>query len=146
MSTRALFLSILWQWNITKIRGRHVRLGNIGASAHTMAAFSGIFESHKPHQSGDTCGILPAHRHSHRNGRQRWHILHHCFVCCRPGSRRGDTERVVARWQRLVAFMKALDLLYQAMCSVLLQCVCVAIEMAQDGGTFVRRRHLFWLL
>ena len=40
------------------------------------------------------------------------HVAHRC-VDCVPGGRRGDTERVVARWRSLVAFMKALDLLHQ---------------------------------
>jgi hypothetical protein len=37
------------------------------------------------------------------------HVAHRC-VDCVPGGRRGDTERVVARWRSLVAFMKALDI------------------------------------
>ena len=40
------------------------------------------------------------------------HFAHPC-VDCRPGGRRGNTERVVARWQSLVAFMKALDHLHR---------------------------------
>ena len=47
-----------------------------------------------------------------QNGQLSGHILHYHFVCCRPGGRRGNTELVVARWQRLVAFMRALDLLH----------------------------------
>jgi hypothetical protein len=30
-------------------------------------------------------------------------FFHRCFVCCCPGGRWGDTEQVVARWQRPVA-------------------------------------------
>jgi hypothetical protein len=70
----------------------------------------------------------------------------HCCVDCVPGGRRGDTERVVARWQSLVAFMKALDLLNREMRSVFHRRIAIAIEMARDGGAFVRRRHLFQLL
>ena len=33
-----------------------------------MAEFSGFFESQKPPQLGDTCGILLAHRDGHQNG------------------------------------------------------------------------------
>jgi hypothetical protein len=44
--------------------------------------------------------------------------------------------QVVARWRRLVAFMKALDLLHRAMCAVLHHRTAMAIEMACDGGTF----------
>jgi hypothetical protein len=39
-------------------------------------------------------------------------------------------ERVVAQWQRLVAFMKALDHLHQAMHAVLHHRTAMAIEMA----------------
>ena len=46
------------------------------------------------------------------------HFAHRC-VDCRPGGRRGDTERVEVRWQSLVAFMKALDHLHQSMRSIL---------------------------
>ena len=56
-----------------KIRGRHVRLGNIGMSARPMAAFSGFYEIHKPSPLGDMRGIVPVHRHRHRhqNGQQK---------------------------------------------------------------------------
>ena len=59
----------------------------------------------------------------------RGHFAHRC-VDCRPGGRRGDTERVVARWQRLVAFMKALDHLHQAMHAVSHHRAPMAVEMA----------------
>jgi hypothetical protein len=52
-------------------------------------------------------------------------------------------EQVVAQWRRPVASGEALDMLNQAMRSVLLQCVRMAIEMARDGGTFVPRRCIF---
>ena len=95
-----------------------------------MVAFSGFYESHEPPPWGDVSGIVPPHRHGHRNDQQRGgHFAHHC-VDCRPGGRRGDTERVVARWQSLVAFMKALDHLHQAMRSVSHRRTAMAIEMA----------------
>ena len=37
----------------------------IGVSACPMAVFSGFFESHEPPPSGDSHGILPAHRDGH---------------------------------------------------------------------------------
>ena len=93
-------------------------IGNIGASARPMVALSGFYESHEPPPSGDARGIVLPHRHGHRNGQQRGgHVAHRC-VDCVPGGRRGNTEQVVARWQSLVAFMKALDLLHWAMCSL----------------------------
>ena len=73
------------------------------------------------------------------------HVAHRC-VDCVPGGRRGDTEQVVARWQSLVAFMKALDLLHRAMRSVSHRRTAMAIEIARNGGAFVRRRRLFQLL
>ena len=65
------------------------------------------------------------------------HFAHRC-VDCRPGGRRGNTEQVVTRWQSLVAFMKALDLLHRAMRSVFHWRTAMAIEMTRDGGAFVR--------
>ncbi len=111
-----------------------------------MAVFSGFYESHGPTSLGNARGIVPAHRHGHHNGQQSGHILHRCFVLCRPGGRRGNTEQVVARWRRLVAFMKALNLLYQAMLAVFHRCTAMAIKMASDRGTFVRCRRLFCLI
>jgi hypothetical protein len=72
------------------------------------------------------------------------HVAHRS-VDCVPGGRRGDTERVVARWRSLVAFMKALDLLHRYMRSLWHRRTAMAIEMTRDGGAFVRRRRLFRL-
>jgi len=110
-----------------------------------MAAFSGFYESHEPPPSGDARGIVPPHRHGHRNSQQSWFILHRRTFCCRPGGRRGNTERLVARWRRLVASIKALDLLHRLMRAVSHHRTAMAIEIASDGGAFVRRRHLFRL-
>ena len=73
-------------------------------------------------------------------------LYHRCSVYRRPGGRRGNTEQVVTQWRCLVAFMKALDLLHQAMLTVLHRRTSMAIEMARGGGAFVRRRCLFRLL
>jgi sugar phosphate isomerase/epimerase len=73
------------------------------------------------------------------------HVAHHC-VDCVPGGHRGDKERVVARWRSLVAFMKALDHLNREMRSVFHRRIAMAIEMARDGGAFVRCCRLFRLL
>ena len=74
-------------------------------------------------------------------------MLHCHFVCCCPGGggRRGDTERV-AQWLRLVAFMKALDLLHQAMLAVSHRRSAMAIKLASNGGPFVRCGRLFHLI
>ncbi len=61
-----------------------------------------------------------------------------CLFACCPGGRWGNTEQVVARWRLPGASSEALDLLHQAMPRSLLQRVCMAIEMACNGGTFVR--------
>jgi hypothetical protein len=80
-----------------------------------MVAFSDFYDSHEPSPLGDARGIVPPHCDGHRNGQESGNILHLRFVCCRPGGRRGDTERVVARWRHLVAFMKAVVMLHGAM-------------------------------
>ncbi len=108
-----------------------------------MAAFSGFYESHKPLPSGHVRGIVLAHRDGHQNSQQSGFILHRRTVCCRPGSRRGNTERVVAQWRHLVASIKALDLLHWEMHAVLHHHTAMAIEIDSDGGAFVRRCHLF---
>jgi hypothetical protein len=76
---------------------------------------------------------------------QSGHISHLRFVCCRLGGRRGDTERVVARWRHLVAYMKALDLVHPLMNAILHRRTAMAIEMACDGGAFVHCHRLFCL-
>ncbi len=43
---------------------------------------------------------------------------------------------ILARWRRLVASNKALDILYQAMCAVLYQRTAAAIKMDSLSGTF----------
>jgi hypothetical protein len=70
------------------------------------------------------------------------HVAYRC-VDCVLGGRRGDTKRVVARWRSLVAFIKGLDLLNWEMCSVLHRRTAMAIEMAHDGGSFVRHRRCY---
>jgi len=80
----------------------------IGASARPIEAFIGFYESHEPPPSVNVCGTVPPHCDDNQNRHQSWYILHLHFVCCCPGGRRGDTERVIARWRHLVAFMKAL--------------------------------------
>ncbi len=58
-------------------------------------------------------------------------------VCCCPGGRWGNTEQVVAQWQRPVASQVALDIPHLTMPSVLLQRTAVAIKMANNRGAFV---------
>jgi len=112
-----------------------------------MAVFSCFCESHEPPPSVDVRGIVPPHCRGHRNGQQSGYMLHRRFVCCRPGGRRGNTEQVVAQWRRPVASGEALVMLHWAMRSVWHRRTATAIEMACDGGAFVRRRRrLFRLL
>jgi hypothetical protein len=66
-----------------------------------------------------------------------------CLFACCPGSRWGNTERVVARWQLPGASCVALDLLHRAMSRSLLQRVRMAIKMACNRGTFVRHRQFY---
>ena len=108
-----------------------------------MVAFSGFYESHEPPPSGDVRGIVPPHRDGHRNGQQSGHMLHYRCVDCLPGGRRGNTERLVARWRRPVASGEALVMLHWEMRSALHWHTAMSIEMACNGGVFVRLRHLF---
>jgi hypothetical protein len=88
------------------------------------------------------CRIATAIKMASKGG---GHVAHRCVHCVTSG-RWGDTERVVARWRSLVAFMKALDLLNREMRSVFHRRIAMSIEMARDGGAFVRRHRLFRLL
>ncbi len=111
-----------------------------------MAVFSGLYESPRPPPSGDARGIVPPHRDDHRNGHQSGYILHYRYFYCPPCGLRGDTEQVVAQWRRSVASGEALVMLHWAMRSVPHRRTAMAIEMARDGGTFVRRRRIFRLM
>ena len=108
---------------------------NNGASARPMVVFSGFYESHEPPPSGDARARVPLHRDGHQNGQQRGYILHCCFVDCRHGGRRGNTEQVVAQWQHPVASDVALGMLHWAMPRALLQHLRMTIKMACYGGT-----------
>ncbi len=55
-----------------------------------------------------------------------------CFVCCCPGGCWGNTEQVVAQWQRPMASGIALDMLHWVMHFVLQWCTAMAIKTA--GG------------
>ena len=70
-------------------------------------------------------------------------FFYRCFVCCRPGSCRGNMERIVAGWQHPVASSVAMVMQYWVMPRVLLQCIRMAIKMARNGGTFVRCCRFF---
>jgi hypothetical protein len=50
------------------------------------------------------------------------------------------SERVLARWWRLVAFMKAMNLIHWAMRAVFYCRIATAIEMASKGGGHVAYR------
>ncbi len=73
-------------------------IATIGRNTCPMAASSGFYKRSEPPQLSNTRGIVPAHHRSHQNDQQSWSIFCRCLVCCCPGGRWGDTERVVARW------------------------------------------------
>jgi hypothetical protein len=60
-----------------------------------------------------------------------------CLFACCHGSLWADTEQVAPRRQLPGASSVALDLLHQVMPRSSLQCICMAIKMACDRGTFV---------
>jgi hypothetical protein len=72
------------------------------------------------------------------------------FYCCcfewDKCHRRGDMERVFALWRHPVASNKALDVLLWGMRTVLHPCLRMAINMAHNGGTFVRHCCLFCMI
>ncbi len=59
-----------------------------------------------------------------------------CLFACCSGSRWGNMEQVVAQWRRPVASEVALDMLHQAMPSVLLRRIRKAFEAGRNGGAF----------
>ena len=68
-----------------------------------------------------------------------------CCVDYCHGGHQGNTERVVARWQRSVASGETLVMLHWAMNAVLHRRTTMAIKLTYDGGAFVRCRLLFCL-
>ena len=78
--------------------------------------------------------IVPPHRDGHQNGQQRWYIVHCCFVDCCHGGHWGNTEQVVAQWQRPVASDLAIDMLHWVMPHAPLQHFRTDIKMACNGG------------
>jgi hypothetical protein len=60
-----------------------------------------------------------------------------CLFAYCPGSRWGNMEQVVAQCWHPVASGVALDMLHQAMPSVLLWCIRMAFETGRNGGAFV---------
>ena len=107
---------------------------------------SGFYESHKPPTtSGDAHGIEPPHHDGSWNGHQSGYILHLCFVCCRPGGRRGDMEQVVAQWGDPVASGVALDMLHWTMLHILLQCLRMPSKWpATEVHLFVTATFFSW--
>ncbi len=120
-------------------------IATIGRNTCPMTASSGFYQSPGPPPLGNARGIVPVHLRGHKNGQQVGAFFHCFFVCCPPGKRRGNTERAVAWWRHPMAFGVALDMPHQRMPSVLLQCTCMAIEMASDRGAFIFIRRLFCL-
>jgi hypothetical protein len=63
-----------------------------------------------------------------------------CLFACCSGGCWGNTEQVVARWQRPVASKVALDMPHWAMPSVLLRRIHKAFKMGRKGGAFLCHR------
>ena len=84
------------------------------------------------------CAIVPPHCYGHQNGHQSGYISHRCFVCCCPGGRRGDTERVVARWWRPVTSSVALNMLHRASGDA----ACIASTPPHGNRNGQQQRHI----
>ena len=139
-----LFFNNLTMKYTPKIRGRRVRLmlsKRVLAQWRRLVAF--MKATNLLYRATRATVPVPAHHHGHKNGQQSGHMLHRCFICCCPGSRRGNTECVVAQWPHPVDSGVALVMLHWTMPCVLLQCNHMAIEMACNEGTFVCCSHLF---
>jgi len=71
-------------------------------------------------------------------------FCHCCLFACHSGGRRSNMEEVlVARWWLPGASSAALDLLHGVILRALLQCICMAIKLACNGGTVAHHCHLF---
>jgi hypothetical protein len=66
-----------------------------------------------------------------------------CLYACCPGGCWGVMEQVVAQCRHPVASGVALDMPHRGMPHSLLQCVCMAIKMACNGGTFVHHHQFY---
>ena len=80
-----------------KTRRWNVRFAPIGRNTRPVAASSGFRCSPGPPPSGDAHGIVPAHRHGQRNGRQVWCFFVVFFLNANPVVRQGNTVRILAR-------------------------------------------------
>ncbi len=111
-----------------------VRLPTIAHNTRPVVSTSGFCCSPGLPLSGDACGIVPAHHHGHRNGRQVWCSFCCFFLACNPIVRRDDTEQILTQWWRPVASNEALDPLHRAMYMALHRRIIAAVETSRNGG------------
>jgi hypothetical protein len=74
-------------------------MATIGRNTHQMTATSGVQHSLGPPPLGDGCGIVPAHRHSHQNGKQSWCNFQNLFCLLlprRPPGQYGESSCPIA--------------------------------------------------
>ncbi len=116
-------------------------IATIGRNTCPMVASSGFYQSPAPPSLGDACGIVPAHLRGSQNGQQSWPIITLFFVCCCPGGRWGNMERVVVRRQHPVASGIALDMLHWEMRFILHRRTAMAIKTAGRQRTFDRHQR-----
>jgi hypothetical protein len=91
-----LFFNNLTMKYTPKIRGRRVRLmlsKRVLAQWRRLVAF--MKATNLLYRATRATVPVPAHHHGHKNGQQSGHMLHRCFICCCPGSRRGNMKQVV---------------------------------------------------
>jgi hypothetical protein len=107
-----------------------------------MVAFSGILESALNPLHRAMCAVMYQRVAMAINLATFLESFDDCclFACC-PGGRWGDTEQVVAQYQRPVASGVAPDMPHWAIPSVLLRRIHKAFEMGRKGGAFVCHRQ-----
>ncbi len=114
-----------------KIPEKHWPMAYIGCHTRPEASTSGFLDSPGPPLSVDVLGYRPAHQQGQQNGRQVWYFFTVFLWHSNPLSVRGNTARILARWQRPVASREALNTLYRDILAVSCQRMNLSIEMGR---------------
>ncbi len=129
-----------------KKNGVGVTICNYCRNSCPMVALSGLYQSPAPPPLGNARSIVPVHCHGDQNGQQSWSIFSLLFCLLLPWQPPGQYGESSHPMAATSGFRVALDMLHQAMPSVLLYRAHMAIKMAHNGGAFVSCCHLFCLI